>query len=287
MGIATVVAVTPADGHSTEEVLDLSAAVEADIEHPIARAICAAHRPTAAGRRRGRPPGRRRGRAGGRPGSSGWCAAHQDPLPAELAAAHRGVPGTRGDRGRRRRSTTGPSGVLAISTPLRQEAVGAIGRLHELGIRTAILSGDSAEAVATVARELVHRHRARRAGPRAEAGGPAGGCAPVRAGVVMVGDGVNDAPALAAADVGCAIGSGSEVALTTSDVALVGNDLQASRPRSAWPPPPTPSSSRTSAGPWATTCRPSPWPPPVSSTRSWPRSPWGSRACWSWPTACA
>ena len=118
-----------------------------------------------------------------------------------------------------------PVAVLAVSTPLRQEAAGAVDRLHELGLRTAILSGDSEEAVGTVARSLsIDTAR--------------GGLDPEQklaalqelrtgaTGVMMVGDGVNDAPALAAADVGCAIGSGSEAALTTADVALVGNDLQ-------------------------------------------------------------
>jgi hypothetical protein len=97
--------------------------------------------------------------------------------------------------------------------------------LHDFGLRTAILSGDGAQAVGTVAREL---------GIEVAHGGldPEEKLAALRdlrhgsAGVVMVGDGHNDAPALAAADVGCAIGSGSAAAVSTSDVTLVGNDLQ-------------------------------------------------------------
>ena len=170
MGIATVVAVAPAEGSSTEEVLDLAAAVEADIEHPIARAICAAHRP----RRRAvdvavLPGVGVAGRLGGQ--AIRVVRAHEDLLPAELEA---------GAEEFRRRGETAvavvvddqPIGVLAISTPLRQEAVGAIARLHELGIRTAILSGDSEEAVRDRRPHPVHRHRPRRAGPRAEARGP-------------------------------------------------------------------------------------------------------------------
>jgi soluble P-type ATPase len=117
-----------------------------------------------------------------------------------------------------------PVGVVAVSAPLRPEAASALARLRDFGVRTAILSGDRQEAVATVAGAL-------------DIDTALGGLDPeqkldalrdLRAGgsrVVMVGDGVNDAPALAAADVGCAIGSGSEAALTTSDLALVGNDL--------------------------------------------------------------
>jgi cation-transporting ATPase V len=223
MGIATVVAVAPAEGSSTEEVLDLAAAVEADIEHPIARAICAAHRP----RRRAvdvavLPGVGVAGRLGGQ--AIRVVRAHEDLLPAELEA---------GAEEFRRRGETAvavvvddqPIGVLAISTPLRQEAVGAIARLHELGIRTAILSGDSEEAVATVARTLSIDTAHGGLDPEQKLAA-LGRLRTGSAAVVMVGDGINDAPALAAADVGCAIGSGSEVALTTSDVALVGNDLQ-------------------------------------------------------------
>jgi soluble P-type ATPase len=117
-----------------------------------------------------------------------------------------------------------PMGVLAVSTPLRQEARSAIGRLHDFGLRTAILSGDSEAAVGAVARELSIDTARGGLDPEQKLAALRG-LRTGSAGVVMVGDGINDAPALAAADVGCAIGSGSEAALTTSDVALVGNDL--------------------------------------------------------------
>jgi soluble P-type ATPase len=223
MGIATVIAVAPANGCTSEQVLDLAAAVERDMEHPIGKAICAAHAPRHTAEDVVVLPGVGvSGRVGDRPVRV--VRAHEHPLPTELDRA--------AEEYRRRGETVvvvvvddRPIGVLAISTPLRQEAARAIDRLRELGMRTVILSGDSEEAVASVARDLSIDTARGGLDPEEKLAALRG----LRAGsarVAMVGDGVNDAPALAAADVGCAIGSGSEAALTTSDVALVGNDLQ-------------------------------------------------------------
>jgi soluble P-type ATPase len=117
-------------------------------------------------------------------------------------------------------------GAIAVTTPLRREAATSVRRLHEMGIRTAILSGDSEPAVAAAGAELgIDDVQA--------ALSPSGKVAALRAerlaarSVLMVGDGVNDAPALAAAGIGCAIGSGSEAALASSDVTLIGDDLNA------------------------------------------------------------
>ena len=223
LGIATVVAVAPAEGFSAGDVLDMAAAVEADIEHPIAKAVCAA-----------RPAGQRAtdvvivpglgvaGRVGDR--AVRVVREGEDELPPVLEAAAGEYRG-RGETVVAVVLDDRAIGVFAVSTPLRQEAASTIGRLHDVGLRTAILSGDSDAAVARVARELSIDTARGGLDPEQKLAALRG-LRTGSAGVLMVGDGINDAPALAAADVGCAIGSGSEAALATSDVALVGNDLR-------------------------------------------------------------
>ncbi len=222
MGTAAVVAVSTLPGHSTEDVLGAASAVEADIEHPIAGAIRTAHQPRQRAEQVEMLPGLGvTGLVDGR--VVRVVRAQVDPLPDELepvVSEYR----ARGETVVAVAVDDEVVGVLAISTPLRSEAGAAVRRLHDFGMRTAILSGDSDAAVTAVSAALsIDTAR----------GGldPEEKLAALRnlrgnsRGVVMVGDGVNDAPALAAADVGCAIGSGSEAALTTSDVALIGNDL--------------------------------------------------------------
>jgi len=116
-------------------------------------------------------------------------------------------------------------GVVAVATPLRPEAAATVAHLATLDLPVTILSGDSAPAVGAAAAALGITDARSALSPA----GKVDALATLRAAghrVLMVGDGVNDAPALAAAEVGCAIGSGSEAALSTSDVALLGNDLQ-------------------------------------------------------------
>jgi heavy metal translocating P-type ATPase len=116
-------------------------------------------------------------------------------------------------------------GAIAIATPLRPEAAAAVAHLRSMGLPSVVLSGDSTPAVAAVAAALgldearsgLNPAEKLQALQSLQAGGRH---------VVMVGDGTNDAPALALADVGCALGSGTEAARATSDVGLLGNDLE-------------------------------------------------------------
>jgi Cu2+-exporting ATPase len=113
--------------------------------------------------------------------------------------------------------------AFAVADAVRPESAEAVRRLHEMGIRVAMLTGDSravAEGVArqigidTVHAEVLPDRKAeaiealRRNGAR----------------VAMVGDGVNDAPALVTADVGIAVGAGTDVAVEAGDIVLVRSD---------------------------------------------------------------
>ncbi|KMV69434.1 copper-transporting ATPase [bacteria symbiont BFo1 of Frankliniella occidentalis] len=116
--------------------------------------------------------------------------------------------------------------LFAIRDPLRQESVGALQRLHQHGYQLVMLTGDNPITASAIARE---------AGiDRVIAGVlPAGKAAAIAhlqqqgQQVAMIGDGINDAPALAQADVGIAMGGGSDVAIETAAITLMRQDLNA------------------------------------------------------------
>jgi Cu+-exporting ATPase len=115
-------------------------------------------------------------------------------------------------------------GVLGIADRLKPETVEAIRKLHRMGLKTAMITGDNARTAAVIAREAGIDHISAEVLPdqkvqeiqrlQQQFGS-----------VAMVGDGINDAPALVRADVGIAIGSGTDIAIEAADVTLVRGDL--------------------------------------------------------------
>ncbi len=114
-------------------------------------------------------------------------------------------------------------GALAVEDEIRPESKEAVAELHELGIQVAMITGDSKSVADSVARRIGIDEVAAEVLPadkassvkRFQSGGKR---------VAMVGDGVNDAPALATADVGIAIGAGTDVAIESAGIVLVRSD---------------------------------------------------------------
>ena len=114
--------------------------------------------------------------------------------------------------------------LIAVADPLRSGSVAAVARLQALGIAVVMLTGDNRATAAAVAAAAGVNHFEAEILP----GDKAAAVNALKAGeriVAMVGDGVNDAPALAAADIGFAMGAGSDAAIEAADVTLVRSDL--------------------------------------------------------------
>lgn len=116
-------------------------------------------------------------------------------------------------------------GILAVADPIKSSSKEAINLLQELGIKLLMLTGDNRRTAASVAKELGLGHFDAEVEPagkieKIQALKAEGGI------VAMAGDGVNDAPALAAADVGVSMGAGNDVAIQSATVTLVNGDLR-------------------------------------------------------------
>jgi len=230
-GKPEIVDITPLGDDDADGLLALAAAVEQHSEHPIARAIVQAAKdggldvPAAqdfdseSGQGVQARVGGRQVRIGGpRLLEAAGLSLPEALRPAADRQAERGATVVFVVRDRQ------VSGMLAVADPLKKHAQRTIARLHRAGIATAMITGDAQPTAEAVARQLGIDEVIAGVLPdgKVEALERLRGDRQAR--VAFVGDGINDAPVLAAADVGIAIGSGTDIAIESADVVLMSGD---------------------------------------------------------------
>jgi len=232
-GEMAVVAIHPAAGESGTEALRLAGALEDASEHPIAQAIAARARRGAGGLPEvtgfANHPGLGvEGIVEGRAtvvGRVSFLGDRSMPLPAELEDARRGAEA--------HGQTTIAAGwdgelraLFVVSDTVKPESREAVEQLVGLGLRPVLLTGDNGATAGAVAAEIGIEEVVAEVLPAEKAAVVEELQAQGRT-VAMVGDGVNDAPALVQADLGLAIGTGTDVAIEASDITLIAGDPRA------------------------------------------------------------
>jgi Cu+-exporting ATPase len=231
LGKPTVAEVLPGPGVDARELLDLAGSLESNSEHPLGRAIVAMAREDELGFRTVEGFEAVAGN-----GVRGTIEGREVLIGNARMMTERGVDLAAFAEATDRHAANGATvsyiaidgraaGLVAISDPVKAESAAAVRTLESMGLTVWLLTGDGRRTAAAVARQVgIEPARVVAEVLPADKAAVVERLQAEGRHVAMVGDGINDAPALAQADVGVAIGTGADVAIEASDITLVGGD---------------------------------------------------------------